>query len=97
MSILSKLEVVMIPLPVVLLLSAVVASSIAVVYSKYTARHEFVMLQKLEAKRDQLNEEWGRLLLEQSTWANPVLIENQSRLRLNMRVPETELTVFVKL
>ena len=97
MTILRKLEVVMIPLPMILLLSTVVASSIAVVYSKYTARQAFVTLQKLETTRDQLNEEWGRLLLEQSTWANPVRIENQSRLRLNMIVPGTELTVFIKL
>jgi cell division protein FtsL len=50
----------------------------------------------LENRRDQLNEEWGKLLLEQSTWASPARVEQQSRTRLNMQVPSNEQTVVVK-
>jgi len=34
-----------------------------------------------------LNEEWGRLLLEQSTWASPGRVERQAKIRLDMEVP----------
>ena len=53
------------------MLLAVMASAISVVYTKHQSRVEFVALQKLEQHRDDLDEEWGRLLLEQSTWASP--------------------------
>jgi len=78
------------------MLLLVIGSAIAVVYSKHTGRAEFVVLQKLEYKRDKLNEEWGRLLLEQSTWASPGRVEQQARLRLKMVVPSPEMTVLIK-
>lgn len=70
-----------------LMLLAVLASSISVVYIKHQSRIEFVALQELEQHRDDLNEEWGRLLLEQSTWASPGRVERQAKIRLNMAVP----------
>jgi cell division protein FtsL len=93
MSISNRFEPLSIDLPVLVLVLAVLASSMAVVYSKYLWRTEFVELQKLEYTRDKLNEEWGRLLLEQSTWASPARVEQQSRLRLNMIVPTVDMTV----
>jgi len=59
-------------------------------------RTEFSELQTLENKRDKLDEEWGRLLLEESTWASPARVEQQSRLRLNMIVPMAEMKVMIK-
>jgi cell division protein FtsL len=67
-----------------------------VVYTNHAGRSEFVALQQLENRRDQLNENWGKLLLEQSTWASPARVELQSRTRLNMQVPTNEQTVVVK-
>lgn len=69
------------------MLLVVLASAISVVYIKHQSRVEFVGLQKLEQHRDDLNEEWGRLLLEQSTWASPGRIERQAKIRLDMQVP----------
>ena len=69
------------------MLLAVMASAISVVYIKHQSRVEFVALQKLEQDRDDLDEEWGRLLLEQSTWASPGRVERQAKIRLNMAVP----------
>jgi cell division protein FtsL len=77
------------------LLVAVIVSSMAVIYTKHISRSEFIALQKLEKQRDQLNEEWGKLLLEQSTWANPGRVEQQARLRLNMLVPTADMTVVI--
>ena len=54
-----------------LLLLAVVLSGLAVVYSRHEHRQLFVQLSQLEKERDELNIEFGRLQLEQATWADP--------------------------
>lgn len=79
-----------------LLVVLVLISSISVVYAKHNGRTEFISLQKLEKQRDHLNEEWGRLLLEESTWAGPSSIEKQASLRLNMIVPTAAMTMVAK-
>jgi len=96
MSLLGRLEPLAINYSLLMMVMAVIASAMAVVYSKHSSRVEFVALQKLEYKRDALNEEWGRLLLEQSTWASPGRVEQQARLRLKMIVPIADMTVVIK-
>lgn len=96
MNIFNRLESLNIELPLLVMILCVIASAMAVVYSKHIGRTEFVVLQKLEHKRDQLNEEWGRLLLEQSTWASPGLVEKEARSRLHMIVPSADVTVVIK-
>lgn len=70
-------------------------SAVQVVVSQHQARQTFRELQKLEMVRDELNEEWGRLQLEQSTWATDDRIEQAARIRLNMIDPETNTTVLL--
>lgn len=82
--------------PVLFMLLAVLASAVAVIYTKHSGRGQFVELQNLEQQRDMLNEEWGRLLLEQSTWAGPGRVEQQARVRLKMIVPTAEMTVVIR-
>ncbi len=96
MSIRSQLQSLRVLNPAIWMLLAVMASAVAVVYSKHVARTEFVVLQSLEQQRDMLNEEWGRLLLEQSTWASPSNVERQAIKRLNMIVPTADMTVVIK-
>ena len=96
MSIRSQLQSLRILMPVIWVLLAVMTSAVAVVYSKHAARTKFVVLQSLEHERDSLNEEWGRLLLEQSTWGSPGRVEQQARLRLYMIVPTAETTVVIQ-
>lgn len=96
MSFSSAVELIRTHISLIVLTVAVVASALAVIYTKHIGRTEFVALQKLEQKRDHLNEEWGRLLLEQSTWAGPGRVEQQARLRLNMVVPTADVTVVIK-
>ncbi len=79
-----------------LLVLAVLVSAISVIYVKHVGRAQFIELQKLENKRDRLNEEWGRLLLEQSTWATPGRVEFEARKRLKMIVPTPEMTMVIK-
>lgn len=92
----AMIEFIRADLGTLLLVLAVLVSAISVIYVKHVGRAQFVELQKLENKRDRLNEEWGRLLLEQSTWATPGRVEFEARKRLKMIVPTPEMTVVIK-
>jgi cell division protein FtsL len=74
-------------LAVSVLLLAVVASGIAVVWARHQDRAAFVQLSKLQNQRDALNVEFGRLELEQATWASPSRIEQIARGQLGMISP----------
>ncbi|MDT8310613.1 MAG: cell division protein FtsL, partial [Methylophaga sp.] len=80
-------------LSVLMMMLLVLFSAVAVVMTKHAGRSEFVVMQQLENQRDQLNEEWGRLLLEESTWASPGRVEQQARTQLNMQAPTADNTV----
>lgn len=69
------------------LLLAVVASGIGVVWARQQDRVAFVELSKLQNRRDALNVEFGRLELEQATWASPSRIEQIARGQLGMISP----------
>jgi len=70
-----------------LLVTSLFVSSLETVVARHQARKMFVEIQSLEKIRDELNEEWSRLLLEQSTWATDVRIETIARNRLGMKTP----------
>ena len=53
----------------------VLISAIAVIEAKHESRKRFVELQTLEKERDRMNVEWGRLQLEQGTWATHSRVE----------------------
>jgi cell division protein FtsL len=74
-------------LAVGVLLLAVVASGVAVVWARHQDRVAFVDLSKLQNQRDALNVEFGRLELEQATWASPSRIEAIARGQLGMMSP----------
>ena len=78
-----------------LLGGCVIASALSVVWAKHESRKLFVTLQKLERVRDDLNVEWGRLQLEQSTWATHGRIEAVAREQLAMQLPQAESIVLV--
>lgn len=70
-------------------------SALQVVIARHETRRLFVELQKLERTGDQLNEEWGRLQLEQSTWAINDRIESFARTKLDMKMPERSSVVLL--
>ena len=72
----------------ILLGTAVFFSAVGVVIARHDTRKLFVEIQRLEKDRDNLNEEWGRLQLEQSTWATDARIESVSKTELHMIEPE---------
>lgn len=75
-------------LVMVMLLLAVLASAIAVVWARQENRMLFMHLTKLQDERDHLNVEFGRLELEQATWADPTRIEAIARGKLDMVPPK---------
>lgn len=79
-----------------LLIAANVLSGIAVVFARHEHRQLFTSLTKLERARDELNIEFGRLQLEQATWAESNRIDQVARLRLGMQFPETRDIVVVR-
>lgn len=79
-----------------LLAVGVFASAIGVVYSIHQSRKLFVQLQSLQAQRDEMEVEWGRLQLEQSTWATDARIEDLASRKLDMIIPPPEAIVMVK-
>lgn len=73
---------------VTLLVAAVLGSALAGIWAKHQARRQFVELESLYAERDQLEMDWGRLQIEQSTWANHSRVEQLAREQMSMRTPQ---------
>ncbi|CAN5633585.1 cell division protein FtsL [soil metagenome] len=70
------------------LLAASVISAIGVVHARHQHRQLFVELTRLEPARDELNIDFGRLQLEQATWAESNRVDQVARSRLGMKFPE---------
>jgi cell division protein FtsL len=77
------------------LAAAVVASGAWVVRAKHEARRLFAELQELEREQDRLQIDWGRLQIEQSTWATHARIESLARERLALEEPSDAQTTIV--
>ncbi|MEM7304304.1 MAG: cell division protein FtsL [Pseudomonadota bacterium] len=75
----------------------VVLSACGLVYSKHLERRYFMELQALEEQSLQLQTEWERLLLEESTWSNQARIEQIASNELNMHLLEYSDVVMLRL
>lgn len=78
------------------LLLANVVTAIAVVHARHQHRQLFIALTGLEHARDELNIDFGRLQLEQATWAESNRIDQVARERLGMKFPESADIVVVR-
>jgi cell division protein FtsL len=83
------------PLPggsflMLLLFVGVLVSAIAVSYSAHWNRQLLNTLYGELSERDKAQAEWGRLILEQSTWTAASRIENLASEQLKMRVPSAD-------
>ncbi|MEQ8288769.1 MAG: cell division protein FtsL [Gammaproteobacteria bacterium] len=74
---------------------AIFVSALQVVIARHETRRLFVDLQAMERTQDELKEEWGRLQLEQSTWAINDRIESVARSQLDMKMPEQSSVVLL--
>ena len=81
---------------IAVLILAIMSTAVSVVYSKHQSRKLFVELQKLHKQIDELNIEWGRLQLEQSTWSSHGRIEKIARTKLKMTLPKSDEVIYIK-
>ena len=77
------------PLMLPVLWLGVLGSAVQVIYARHMARDMFVRLEKLNAERDSLDMEWGRLQLEQSYWSSHAFVERVANSKLQMNLPQT--------
>ncbi|MCH4561663.1 cell division protein FtsL [Halomonas sp. EGI 63088] len=73
-----------------LLVVACLASALAVITASHLTREQYGRLQQLEREQQQLQTEWGQLLLEESAWSSPARIERLAVERLEMRLPAVD-------
>ena len=62
-------------------------SAAGAIYCKHRARQMFVELEALNARRDNLEIEWGQLQLEQSAWSSHAFVERVASTKLHMAMP----------
>lgn len=74
--------------PHAVLLVAILLSALQVVEVRYQTRLLVVRLEELRQQRDELEREWGQLLLEQGTWNTHTRVEAIARERLGMTIPD---------
>ncbi|MBI3562686.1 MAG: cell division protein FtsL [Gammaproteobacteria bacterium] len=73
-----------------------VVTALGVVYAKHQNRMMYVEFRDLQQHRDALDVDWGRLQLEQSTWATHSRIEEVAHQKLAMRNVDYNDVVIVK-
>lgn len=78
-----------------LLLTAVIVSALVVVCQKHYSRQLFTEMQQLEGQLDNYEVEWGKLQLEQTTWAGYSRVETKARKSLGLVLPGKESVVYV--
>lgn len=81
----------------IVLVVATLVSALAVVHARHRHRVLFVQLSQLEKARDELDIDFGRLQLEQATWAESNRIDQVARDRLGMKLPEGVEIVVIRL
>jgi len=73
---------------VLALLGACLVSALAVISVSHQTRVQYAQLQQLEREQQQLQTEWGQLLLEESAWSSPSRVERMAVERLEMHLPD---------
>jgi cell division protein FtsL len=62
-------------------------SAAGAIYCKHRAREMFIELEQLNARRDNIEIEWGQLQLEQSAWSTQAFVERVATSKLHMAMP----------
>jgi cell division protein FtsL len=66
---------------------AALGSAAGAIWCKHRSREIFVELESLNARRDNLEIEWGQLQLEQSAWSTHAFVERVASTKLRMGTP----------
>ena len=81
----------------IVLLLLVFLSAIMVVFQVFEYRHDYRELSSFMRERDDLNAEWGRLLIEQQTFGATAQIGTRAVTQLRMYSPPAAQTVVISL
>jgi cell division protein FtsL len=68
----------------------VLLTTFGIVNVTYQTRQQFALLEVARNERQQLLEQWGRLLLEESAFSSPSRVERVAREELGMVLPNVE-------
>jgi cell division protein FtsL len=71
-----------------LLLAVLIACALSLITARHQSRKRFVALQHAVTEARGYDTEYGKLLLEQSTWGMPARIEKIAREQLKMQLPD---------
>ena len=80
---------------IVLLMVTSLCSAFGVVYFRDLNRRLFMEYETLQREKAERLIEWGRLLLEQSTWSTQSRIQEAARRQLGMEMPNTKEIILV--
>jgi cell division protein FtsL len=80
-----------------LLVIFVLLSGLAVIYLADINRRMAISLEENMTMQNQLHQQWGNLLLEQSTWSTQARIQSIAAQQLNMQTPASNQVVIVKI
>jgi cell division protein FtsL len=75
---------------------ALIGTAIGVVQVRHDGRQRYIELRSLIAERDELNVEYGRLQLEQATWAEMSRVERIAREELGLVRPDPKTVTVVR-
>ncbi|MDD5579104.1 MAG: cell division protein FtsL [Methylobacter sp.] len=78
------------------LMTVLLISALAVIYSKYYSRLLFIQIQEQERALDQYEVEWGQLQLELTTLTEENRVELVARKSLKLIVPLREKIIYIK-
>ena len=81
----------------IILLVLVFVSAIMVVFQVFEYRHDYRELSAFNREKDDLNAEWGRLLIEQQTFCATTQIGTRAVTQLRMYSPPVAQTVVISL
>lgn len=81
---------------IALLLIFVLASGVSVVYTTFKSRYLLNQLQQLKTQRNELQVQWGQLLIEQSTFSLESRVERKASEELAMTTPKISEIVMVR-
>lgn len=79
-----------------LLILGLFISAFAIVYMKDLNRRLFIQYQTLQREQAQQNVDWGRLLLEDSTWSSQSRVAQMAQHTLGMEIPAAKDVVLVE-
>ncbi|MEK7992141.1 MAG: cell division protein FtsL [Thiotrichaceae bacterium] len=83
-------------LSIFLLLLLIFLSALGLIYTRHQNHLTFMQIQTLSQQHDELNEQWRQLRLEHSTLTQQPRIEQLTKQKLNMHIPQAHETMIIQ-